>query len=208
MPEIIPAILADNRETFQMRLRMMEGVAACVQVDCLDGHFAPNRSYHDADALDTSLEIELHLMVTDPFAVIEDWKRIKQTRRVLWHIEIQADHGRLIERCRELGWECGLAVSPETPLQKITPYAALIDEILILGVKPGWSGQALIASTLDKIGEAKKIWPGICIGFDGGATRENLPELISRGAERINLASAIFSNPDPAQTLRDILSTI
>ncbi len=206
--ELIPAILAETREILHERLRLMEGVATCVQIDCLDGHFAPNRSFYDPAGIDTSLEIELHLMVSDPMSVIESWKRVRHVRRVLWHIEIQTDHQRLIDGSRRLGWECGLAISPVTPVARLEPYAGLIDEVLVLGVKPGFSGQSLIPSTLDTIGDLRKRWPDLTVGFDGGATRENLPELCRHGASRINLASAIFSTPDPAQTLRDILSTI
>lgn len=208
MPELIPAILAESREILQERLRLMEGVATCVQIDCLDGHFAPNKSFFHPQDLETSLEIELHLMVSDPMAVIEEWKRTPQVRRALWHMEIPTDHQALISRCRELGWECGLAISPETPVTKLAPYKDVIDEVLVLGVKPGFSGQTLIPSTLEKLSEVKHLSSGLVAGFDGGATRESIPDIIGRGAERLNVASAIFTTPDPAQTVRDILSLI
>ena len=208
MPEIIPAILAADRETLIERLRLVEGIAHCVQIDCMDGHFVPNRSFYTAEPLDTTVEIELHLMVSDPSIVIEDWKRVTQMRRAIWHIEIPADHGRLIDRCGELGWECGLALSPETSADRIAPYADAIDEVLVLGVKPGFSGQTLIASTVEKAAEIKRRWPELSCGFDGGATRENLHEIARHGLDRINIASAIYSTQDPSQTLRDILSTI
>ena len=70
MAELIPAILAKDAATFRERLQIVEGLANTIQIDCLDGHFVSNRTYYHAAPLDTTLEIELHLMVSDPLAVI------------------------------------------------------------------------------------------------------------------------------------------
>lgn len=207
-PEIIPAILVQDRETFLARLRLVEGLATCVQLDCMDGHFVPNRTWYEAEPIETTLGIELHLMVSDPRSVIHAWRRTPQLVRAIWHVEIPVDHVAIIRECRELGIECGLALSPETPAEKLVPYLDTIDEVLVLGVKPGWSGQALMPSTLEKISALKRLNAGILIGFDGGITRELLPAIIQAGADRINLASTIFQTPDPRETLRAILSTI
>ncbi|MCE9586643.1 hypothetical protein K8R04_05040 [Candidatus Uhrbacteria bacterium] len=206
--EIVPAILVQDQKTFVERLRMVEGLATVVQVDCMDGHFVKNRTWYEAEPIETTLGIELHLMVSDPLSTIWLWRRIPQLTRVVWHSEIPIDHAALIRECRKLGIECGLAISPETSVEKIAPYLDRIDEVLVLGVNPGWSGQALIPSTLEKIAAIKRIHAEVDVGFDGGATVDNLKSIVEAGADRINLASALFQTPDPRETLRAILSTI
>ncbi|QQR61120.1 hypothetical protein IPH19_01490 [Candidatus Uhrbacteria bacterium] len=206
--EIIPAILVQDEQTFIERLRMVEGLVTSVQIDCMDGHFVANRSWYEAGSIDTTLGIELHLMVSDPRLTIQAWRRVPQLERAIWHIEIPMDHTAAIEDCRELGIECGLAISPETPVEKLLPYLERIDEVLVLGVTPGWSGQKLIASTIEKISAVKHINPAIFVGFDGGVTLDNLKSIAEAGADRINLASALFKTPDPRETLRAILSSI
>lgn len=206
--EIVPAILVQDQKTFVERLRLVEGLATAVQIDCMDGHFVKNRTWYDAEPLDTTLGIELHLMVSDPLSTIWLWRRIPQLIRAIWHVEIPIDHAALIAECRKLGIECGLAISPETSVDKVAPYLNDIDAVLVLGVNPGWSGQALIPATLEKIAAIKRINPEVDVGFDGGATIENIKSIIEAGADRINLASALYQTPDPRETLRAILSSI
>ncbi len=206
--ELIPAILVQDQKTFLERLRFVEGIVQMVQVDCMDGHFVSNRTWYEAEPIDTTLGIELHLMVRDPLSVIQAWRRVPQLARAIWHVEIPVDHDAIIRECKALGIECGLAISPTTPAEQVATYLDRIDEVLVLGVTPGWSGQALIPSTLEKITAIKRINPGILIGFDGGVTTASLSDILKAGADRINLASAIFQTPDPRETLRAILSSI
>jgi len=206
--EIIPAILAQDQQTLIERIRLVEGLITTVQIDCMDGHFVSNRTWFEAEPIDTTLGIELHMMVSDPRSTIQTWRRIPQLERALWHVEIPVDHLSLIADCRELGIECGLAISPETSIKQLIPYLDEIDEVLVLGVTPGWSGQKLVASTIEKISEIKRINPVVRVGFDGGVTLDNLKSISEAGADRINLASALFKSPDPRETLRAILSTI
>lgn len=208
MPELIPAILAKDENEFRSRLAVIEGVARCVQIDCMDAHFVSNRTWYEPEGIDTTLDIELHLMVTDPSAVIRAWKRVPQFVRALWHVEPPVDHRALIAECRSLGRECGLVINPETPIERLAPYADEIDEILVMGVTPGWSGQKLVSSTVDKVRDIRARWSAIPIGFDGGVTRGNIPELMAAGVDRVCAASAIFRDPHPhaaAQSLRRLV---
>jgi len=79
---------------------------------------------------------------------------------------------------------------------------------LVLGVHPGWSGQALIPSTVDKARELKQRFPALSVGFDGGITQERIPELVAAGVDRFCVASAIFDAADPAAMARAILNAI
>lgn len=208
MAELIPAILAKEAATFLERFKIVEGVAKTVQIDCLDGHFVSNRTYYEAKPIDTTLEIELHLMVSDPLAVIQSWKRVPQCVRALWHFELPTDHRALISACKSLGLECGLALSPETPLERLESFADELDEVLVLGVTPGWSGQAVIPSTITKAKDIKARWPSLQVGFDGGITRALIPQLLEAGVDRICAASAIYADAHPraaAQSLKKLV---
>lgn len=208
MAELIPAILAKDAATFRERLQIVEGLAKTVQIDCLDGHFVSNRTYYEAKPIDTTLEIELHLMVSNPLAVIQAWKRVPQCVRALWHFEIPTDHHPIISACKSLGIECGLALSPETPLERLESFVDDLDEVLVLGVTPGWSGQAVIPSTITKAKDIKARWPALQVGFDGGITRALIPELLEAGVDRICAASSIYADAHPraaAQSLKKLV---
>lgn len=206
--QILPALLVQDRNVLIERMRMAEGLVPCVHLDCMDGIFVPNTTWYKAESFEIDLEIELHLMVDDPLSVIREWRRVPQAVRALWHVEIAADHAQLIEVCRALGWECGLAISPETPVESIAPFADKLDEVLIMGVKPGFSGQTVIPKTIERIREIKQQWPALLTGFDGGVTKALIPTLAEAGCDRLVMASAIYSTDDPRGTLRGILPSI
>jgi ribulose-phosphate 3-epimerase len=128
--------------------------------------------------------------------------------RAIWHAEIKTDHAAVIKACSELGWECGLALSPETSPDTLAPFAGSLDEVLVLGVHPGYSGQTLIPSTIQKARDAKHQFPFLLLGFDGGVSVENVDELISAGVDRVCIASAVFQQPDPQAALRAILTHV
>lgn len=211
MVELIPAILAKDAAEAERKLRLVEGVADWVQIDAMDGVFVPNTSWYDAEvvrALESPLAMELHLMVNDPQAVMRAWAFVKNLKRVIWHIEIPTFHAGLIEYARSFGWEVGLALSPDTPVTAVEPYLSFIDEVLILGVQPGFSGQALILSTLKKAAEIRALDPRIKIGLDGGVTTDGLLSIVNLEVDRINLASAVFGTDNPRETLEKLVRLV
>jgi ribulose-phosphate 3-epimerase len=200
MSEIIPAILAPDEATFRARLKIAEALAPCVQLDILDNTLYPFASWCDPEVLktlNTKAELELHLMVSNPKRWLNDLRSVPSLRRAIWHIEAQVDHAELILLGQDLGIEVGLAIAPNTPLDMIEPFAEMIDEILVLGVEPGKSGQPLIPETIKKAKSTALSWPNVTVGFDGGITLENIGQLRTAGVTRYCAASAIFGAADP-----------
>ncbi len=199
MNEIIPAILAKNEATFRQRLAIVEPIAPIVQIDVMDGHFVPTASWYDPTVIKTiatPARYELHLMVSDPTAYIGASEQLTNITRIIWHIEVAIAHDVLVNWCRKLKIEPGLALSPETPIGRLAPFAESVDEILVLGVNPGFSGHTLQPHTIESVKEIRKRWPHVTIGFDGGVNAESIPLLRDAGVTRFCAASAIFETKD------------
>ena len=208
MNEIIPAILAQDEETFRARLKTAEALAPCVQIDVLDNTLYPFASWCDAGALktlDTKAELELHLMVSNPKRWLNDLRGAAAVKRIIWHIEAHVDHAELILLCQDLGFQTGLAIAPATPLDDIEPFAEMVDEILVLGVEPGKSGQALIPEAIQKASAIASSWPNVVVGFDGGVTKDSMAQLKEAGVTRFCAASAIFGAPDPKEAFEALV---
>lgn len=200
MNSVIPAILAKDEQAFRARLKLVEGLAPIVQIDVMDGKFVPNVTWCDLEALktiETKATYELHLMVEDPEPVIRAAVTVPNVARIVWHVESMGDHRELLALCRSHDREAGLAISPDTPADNLKPYDGRMDEILILGVKPGFSGQAIIPSTIGKARELHTLFPTVPLGFDGGVTADAIPALRDAGVTRFCVASAIFDATDP-----------
>ncbi|MCH2161813.1 MAG: ribulose-phosphate 3-epimerase, partial [Phycisphaerales bacterium] len=128
--------------------------AAALHVDIMDGHFVPNLSMgpavcksvrqHQPEAM-----IDVHLMVTD--AATYSRKFIEAgADHVTFHVEAVDEPLILRDEIHAMGATAGLALNPETPIDRIEPYIEEFDLILVMSVHPGFSGQAFIPDVLEK----------------------------------------------------------
>jgi ribulose-phosphate 3-epimerase len=204
-PLIIPAILAPDAADALKKIHQVEEVAPWIQIDALDGSLIKNTSWHaarDLKELDLKPSIELHLMVDNPKRMIDEWRQVPNLKRVVWHVEAPIDHASLIVECRAHGLEVGLALNPATPLETVLPFVNKLDEILVLGVDPGQSGQELQEFSILKIQELHRQASHLDLGFDGGVRPTHFRTLIEAGATYLYVASAIFRDEDPASLLQ------
>lgn len=210
MIEIIPSLLVESKHEFERKLRLVEHDAKTVHVDILDGTLFDNTTWFDAvavGAMRTDVRYELHLMVENPLPIIEAWKQqVPGTVRALVHAEMKRPTGAVLSHIKDyLHLEAGVAINPETPLEEIHDVFHEMDELLVMGVHPGTSGQRFEGDyILEKIRTARTHRPDLAIGIDGGVTRELMPSLLQAGATRICAASLLFSAAEPAQALQDL----
>jgi len=86
--KIVPAVLTDKPEELEKMVRQAERFCDLVQIDIMDGIFVPSKSISAADLsrVKTNLELEIHLMVVDPSAYAEPFKRAGASR-IVFHYE-------------------------------------------------------------------------------------------------------------------------
>ncbi len=202
---VIPAVLSRHADEALFRLALLERAGVSdVQLDVMDGLFVPQKSWADPKEFclhDFSLDLTLHLMVRHPERVLRLWEKTEAIKTAIWHIEAPIDHRALLRHCRTAHIRAGLALSPQTPVSAILPYASVLDEVLVLGVRPGKSGQKLLTSTMEKIKALKKIAPRLTIGLDGGITSHNILPLKQAGVRKFYVTHAIFGTSRPIRAL-------
>ena len=206
-PELIPSILLQDEASVRERMASLNGLIDWAQVDILDNTLYTNTTWADPAIIktwNTPYKLELHLMVTDPKLHIEAWKEVPAFQRAVWHIETDIDHHALIQYTRSLGKEVGLSIAPGTRIEALTPYLNLIDRVLVLGVNPGWSGQAMIPSTLETVRALTSTTPHPVIAFDGGINDDTIDALLEAGTEAICPNSWIFKYPPIKERLEMI----
>lgn len=204
--EIVPAILEGSFEEAHEKLEKIEGAAHRVQIDVLDDSFAPGRTFPLNRLLTNrySFVFEAHLMVADPESYVETCAR-SGFESVIFHWEAVRDLARasqLCDRIAKRGMRSGVAIGFETESIDILELTLHIDSVLILGVRPGKSGQEMFPDTTFRLQKARELFPPrIFIGVDGGVTQENLAECIESGADKIVASSMIFGSADPRGTI-------
>jgi ribulose-phosphate 3-epimerase len=211
MNQLLPAILVQDEATFRERLSLVQDLVPVVHLDVMDGAFVPNRTWFDAkvlETLETPVRFELHLMVMDPGRVVDEVRNIEKVFRTIWHMETEIDHAALIERVHAMQKEAGLAIKPQTALDELARYADGLDEILVMGAEPGFSGRALDPHTIERATEIHERFPEMAIGFDIGVNAETIPRLKAAGVSRFCAASAIFTSADPREELRRLVAML
>ena len=209
-PIIIPAVLAKTGNEARDKFAAVR-TAKWIQLDCVDGKFAQSKTWYDARAaalMNISANVELHLMVQDPRTVIQAWRKLKNVKRVIWHIEAKIDHKKLIRECKKWKLEVGLALNPETAPTVVLPFLKDLDCVLLLGVHPGKSGQKLISSVKKKIKVIQTFSPKLPIEWDGGLKPKDLKTFAKLGVTRFCMGSAIFHSPEPQARLRQLQKAV
>jgi len=205
--KVVPAILAEDNKTLETLVRQSAVFASYVQFDFMDGKFVPSVSV-PCEAL-TGLTMkfgwEAHLMVENPESCFKELHKAG-AQRVIFHYEATASPRDVISQARDLALGVGIAINPETPASALISLILEVDHVLLLSVHPGFYGSKYIPEVLDKVSELREIAPDIEIGLDGGVKESNIAHIASAGVDAICVGSAIFLQPDPAESYRQLLS--
>ncbi len=207
--KVVPAILTDDPSALEKMARQAETFTDFVQIDIMDGRFVPSRSVtlEQLTGLPEKLRWEAHLMVKDPEEYVADLKRAGASK-VIFHHEATTSPYEVISRSGEFEMDIGLAINPETPVSAIAPYMNQVNSILLLTVTPGFYGSKFIPEAMDKVAELRDIKSGIEIGVDGGIKENNIRQIASTGVDYICIGSAVFLQPDPAESYRHLQSLV
>ena len=210
MPEIIPAIIAKNFADFKKKVESVENYVNWVQLDVVDGDFAPNISWGDPLMLknyDSSVFIEAHLMIQKPEKTIRQWVE-SGIKRVFYHYESTSAHQEIIDLCKKGGVEVAPALLPETPLTVLAPLVSQLNYILLLGVHPGFYGSKFQEQVIDKIRRLHQMYPHLTIEVDGGMNPQTAKQAVEAGAELIVAGSYIFRSDEPKEAIEEMREAI
>jgi ribulose-phosphate 3-epimerase len=199
----VPAILTDDPKVLEKLVRQTETFTDYAQFDVMDGEFVPSRSVscEQIAGLKTEIKWEAHLMIMHPEECLEDFRQAG-AQGIVFHYEVTANPEEIIRKIKKLGMKAGLAVNPETPITAINPLVDRLDDVLFLSVNPGFYGAKFIPEVLEKIVAFRKAYPKMEIGIDGGIKETNIAQIARTGVNVIYIGSAIFLQPDPAESYR------
>ncbi|HYN07883.1 MAG TPA: ribulose-phosphate 3-epimerase [Vicinamibacterales bacterium] len=207
---IAPSILAgDFARLADAVARIEAGGADFVHVDVMDGHFVPNITIGvpvvAALKRVAKIPLDVHLMITDPDRYLDAFVKAGAAMLTV-HAEVLPHLHRTLTRIRELGARAGVAINPSTPVGAVRDVTAEMDHLLVMSVNPGFSGQAFIPHSIDKVAAARELLTSArsaaVIEVDGGVDETNAARLVRAGASILVAGAAIFGAPDPAEATR------
>lgn len=197
-----PSILAADFSRLGEQIKEVERAGAkYLHIDVMDGVFVPDISFGMPVILSirkcTDIVFDVHLMIDKPERYIKEFADCG-ANLINFHLEATDNVTGTIQKIRFLGKKVGITISPETPARAVEPYLKLVDMVLVMTVKPGFGGQALIPECLDKVREIRAMVTekGLRtdIEVDGGIRVENVELALEAGANVIVAGSAVFQN--------------
>lgn len=213
MPEVIPAILAKTYQEVEEKIRKVEPYVRWVQIDVVDGIFAPNITWSNPEELDASkfsVNIEADLMIAEPEKYIAEWISAG-VKRILVHIEALDNKEKITElsiKTRQAEVEFGLSLNPETQIERVIPFISLVNAVLLLGVRPGFGGQRFEDKVLDKIAVLRSKFPALLIEVDGGINLDTGKKCVEAGADVLVAGSYIFGSGNVKMAIEELRKTV
>ena len=180
-----------------------------IHIDIMDGKFVSNKTWTTSEVKKftsySTLPLEVHLMVNNPSKYIEDYA-LMNTSIIIFHYEAVKDINEMINKVKLYGLKVCIAINPETNINVLIPYLNMIDEVLIMSVHPGKSGQSFIEESLEKISVLKNIilegnYKTI-ISVDGGINNET--GLLCKDAGADELVSASYIQKDIINNIKTL----
>ena len=158
--------------------------------DVVDGRFAPDftmgSSIINNFRENSNLRSDYHLMVEEPNQLFDNFS-ITSGDIFTIHQECCRNLHRDLISLRRKGARVGVALNPGTSLEVLDYIIEDIDIILVMSVNPGFKGQELVPQTIGKIEKIKEriidMNLDIKISVDGNVNYENIPRMVSSGAD-------------------------
>lgn len=217
MVEIATSILNAKKEKIIDTIYDLEKAKTdYFHIDVMDGEFVKNDT-HDimleySEYLDhiTKVPKDVHLMVKNVKNYIDSYA-IFVPNIITFHYEaLENDEEvmKTIEYAKTKGRRVGLAIKPETNVEKIKKFLPYVHVVLVMTVEPGKGGQEIIKDTIKKIKELDKYRTEEKLDFDieadGGIKVENSQELINAGADILVAGTAILESNDYGKIIREL----
>lgn len=208
--QIAPSILSADFAHLGRDIAAVErGGADLIHVDVMDGHFVPNITIGTpvvrAIKKVATRPLDVHLMIAEPDRYIDDFAKAGADMLSV-HVETTPHLHRTIAHIKERGVKAGAVINPSTPVTALDDIAVDLDFVLVMSVNPGFSGQAFIRQSLEKVRRVRQLLDRVGssapIEIDGGVDQSNVADVIAAGATILVAGNAIFGAPDAEAATR------
>lgn len=203
--QLVPSLLSFPTENWNQYFnKFKETGINTIHFDVMDFDYVQNEAFNKKDFLNflsshQGLKADVHLMVTDPWNIIDDYLN-KQTTSISFHFDVLKHPNDVLKTIKKIQIhqiKAGIAISPNFSFQDIKEYLPYCDFVLVMGVYPGRGGQEFIPSTLETLNDLYQYklqqQNDLLIHIDGGMNKQTIP-LIYKQCDLIVAGSFLYKN--------------
>ena len=188
----------DNIENVIKKINLTD--ADYIHIDVQNNTYTENYSFpiNDFDNINeyNTKKLDIHLMCIEPRDLISEYAKLNP-EYITFHIEAVSDPYEYIKLIKSYGIKVGIALNPETDVNKIIEYLPYVDMVLVMSVTPGKGGQSFIDNTSYKMEELHDLKNryGFIVSADGGINDKTI-NIVSDYLDMVVSGSFITNSED------------
>ena len=211
---IAPSIIAGDVANLENEVkRCVAGRADYIHLDVMDGQFVPNKTF-DHNKINelrslTTIPFDTHLMINEPVKYVQDY--IDAGSDIITvHAEVtdESSFGEIHDLLKQNKIGVGFAINPDTDLPDWSyKFLSSLDQLIVMSVVPGKSGQKYIEETHEKMNKLNMIlkqnnFSGY-VEADGGINLDNVGSAFRDGARVFVGGGAIIGQQDVQAAIKN-----
>lgn len=215
MGRLSVSILSADLAHLAEQVKRVHEHADVIHIDVTDAHFVPQLTIGPVVVASlrphTKRTLHGHLLVEEPEGLFDELADAG-TDVVSFHVEAVPEPGPVIAKARGAGLGVGLAVSPETSVEVLSPHLEEIDDVIVMSAHPERPQRSFLSGALPKVEavrtELDRRGLSAHVEVDGGVNLDNARRCVDAGADVLVVGSGIFQAEDVTTAARELKAVV
>ncbi|MBR1726034.1 MAG: ribulose-phosphate 3-epimerase [Muribaculaceae bacterium] len=196
-----PSLMCANFDNLKDEAQSLEAAGATrLHLDVMDGQYVPNFALGLGDVKsvcrNTTIATEVHMMIQEPARFVQMFADAG-VDIMYFHPDSASHPLTVVQKIRQTGKKPGIVINPEVTIESMLQFYDLVDNVLVMGVEPGYAGRIYLSHVdqkLDKLLELKDKY-NLEIIIDGACSVDRMKRWSKQGVDGFVLGtSSLFGH--------------